>query len=134
MTHLLHSCASEVSCPDIKEILHSNVCQLCVPLCLSVSAEPYFCSLLVPSPHGPNSPCCAKPRCHISKTKLANAQGRPSNCSESIFPCFSPSILHFQLDSYFRYVKTIEIARKCGCRKAKKSSCPANSYRDLLLR
>merc|ERR1712181_199426 len=33
-----------------------------------------------------------------------------------------------------RYVKTVEIARKCQCGKARKSSsCTSPSYRDLLL-
>ena len=49
-------------------------CQLCVPLWLSVSAEPYFCSLFVPSPHGPTVHVVLSPACQISKTKLANAQ------------------------------------------------------------
>ena len=108
-------------------------------VCTCISAvvcqpSPIFVHFLSQAPMVPTIHVVLNPACQIAKTKLANAQGRSANCPESLLPYSSPSILHFQLDSYLRYVKTIEIARKCGCRKAKKSSCPPSSYRDLLLR
>ena len=112
-------------------------CQLCVRACISAivcQPSPIFVHFLSQASMVPTIHVVLNPACQISKTKLANAQGRSANCPESILPYSSPSILHSQLDSYLRYVKTIEIARKCGCRKAKKSSCPPSSYRDLLLR